>query len=46
VHVFSQNIYANLNVTVASKAHGGADGSKGAEEETCIAVMMMNKLQF
>jgi len=45
VCIFS-NIYVHLIVITASKAHEGADGSKGAEEETCIAVIMMNKLQF
>jgi hypothetical protein len=31
---------------MASKAHEDADGSKGAEEDMCIGVTMMNKLQF
>jgi len=43
--IFS-NIYIHLIVIMASKAHEGAGGSKGAEEEMCITVIMMNKLQF
>jgi len=44
-YIFS-NIYVHLIVIMASKAHKGADGSKRAEEEMCIAVIIMNKLQF
>jgi len=42
--IFS-NIYIHLIVIMASKAHKGA-GSKGAEEEMRITVIMTNKLQF
>jgi hypothetical protein len=31
---------------MASKAHKGAGGSKGAVEKMCLTVIMMNKLQF
>jgi hypothetical protein len=43
--IFS-NIYIHLIVIMASKAHEGAGGNKGAEEEKCIIVKMMNELQF
>jgi hypothetical protein len=42
--IFS-NIYIHIIVIMASKAHEGAGGSKGAEE-MCITVIMINKLQF
>jgi hypothetical protein len=31
---------------MTSEAHDNAGSSKGAEEEMCITVIMMNELQF